>query len=105
MELYIIRRAIAQSLDKENEFFDDKRGLTDEGRDRMREIAKGLLRLGAEFDLVLTSPLARGCGRTDRCRCRGPWEKRGAGNGEPRAGRFSQVSETFLRVEGLSCIY
>ncbi|HEY3135717.1 MAG TPA: hypothetical protein VGL29_06675 [Blastocatellia bacterium] len=59
MELYIIRHAIAQSLDKENEFFDDKRGLTEEGRDRKREIAKGRLRLGAEFDLILTRPLAR----------------------------------------------
>jgi len=59
MDLYIIRHAIAESLGKENEFSDDRRALTEEGRDRMREIAKGLHRLGAEFDLILTSPLVR----------------------------------------------
>jgi phosphohistidine phosphatase len=59
MELYIIRHAIAQPLGQKNEFTDEKRTLTAEGRARMREAAKGLRNLGVEFDLVMTSPLAR----------------------------------------------
>jgi phosphohistidine phosphatase len=59
MELYVIRHAIAQQLGRKNEFLDEKRALTSEGRERMREAAKGLHRLGVEFDLILTSPLVR----------------------------------------------
>jgi phosphohistidine phosphatase len=59
MELYIIRHAIAQPLGRKNDFIDEKRTLTSEGRDKMREAARGLLRLGVEFDLVMTSPLVR----------------------------------------------
>jgi phosphohistidine phosphatase len=59
MELYIIRHAIAQQLGRKNDFLDEKRALTSEGRASMREAARGLRKLGVEFDLVLTSPLAR----------------------------------------------
>ena len=59
MELFVIRHAIAEPLGKKNEFSDEKRVLSPEGRSRMREVAKGLLKLGVEFDLILTSPLAR----------------------------------------------
>ncbi|HXG94969.1 MAG TPA: phosphohistidine phosphatase SixA [Blastocatellia bacterium] len=59
MELYIIRHAIAEPLGQENDFLDEKRALTSEGRDRMRESIKGLRKLGVEFDLILTSPLVR----------------------------------------------
>jgi phosphohistidine phosphatase len=59
MELYVIRHAIAEPLGKHNEFSDEKRSLTDEGRDRLGEITKGLRRLGVQFDLLLTSPLTR----------------------------------------------
>lgn len=59
MELFVIRHAIAEPLGKENQFSDEKRSLTVEGRIRMREIVKGLVNLGVEFDLILTSPLAR----------------------------------------------
>jgi phosphohistidine phosphatase len=59
MELYIIRHGIAQQLGQENEFSDEKRALTKEGRDRLSEAAKGLRKLGVEFDLMLTSPLVR----------------------------------------------
>jgi phosphohistidine phosphatase len=59
MELYIIRHAIAYPLGKKNDFTDEKRALTAEGRDRMREAVKGLRRLGSDFDLMLTSPLVR----------------------------------------------
>ena len=59
MELFVIRHAIAEPLGKENEFSDEKRALTDEGRSRMREVVKGLVKLGVELDLIMTSPLAR----------------------------------------------
>ena len=59
MELYVIRHAIAQPLGQKNDFTDEKRALTSEGRERMREAARGLRRIGVEFDLVMTSPLVR----------------------------------------------
>jgi phosphohistidine phosphatase len=59
MELFVIRHAIAEPLGKENEFSDEKRVLTAEGRHRMREVVKGLAKLGIEIDLILSSPLAR----------------------------------------------
>jgi phosphohistidine phosphatase len=59
MELYVIRHAIAQQLGRKNDFMDEKRALTSKGRERMREAARGLRRLGVEFDLILTSPLVR----------------------------------------------
>ena len=59
MELFVIRHAIAEPLGKQNEFSDEKRALTAEGKNRMREVAKGLVKLGVEVDLILTSPLVR----------------------------------------------
>jgi len=59
MELIIVRHGIAEPLGKKNEFSDEKRVLTLEGRNRMREIAKGLVKLGVEVDSVLCSPLSR----------------------------------------------
>jgi len=59
MNLYIIRHGIAQELGKKNEFNDEKRALTGDGRNRMREVARGLARLETEIDLILTSPLLR----------------------------------------------
>jgi phosphohistidine phosphatase len=59
MELYFIRHAIAEPLGEGNDFLDERRRLTAEGRERMHQAALGLRALGVEFDLVLTSPLAR----------------------------------------------
>ena len=59
MELYIIRHAEAQQLGQKNNFTDEKRALTGDGRDRMREGTKGLRKLGVEPGLILTSPLIR----------------------------------------------
>jgi phosphohistidine phosphatase len=59
MELYVIRHAIAQPLGQQNDFTDEKRALTSEGRARMQEAAQGLRKLGVELDLILTSPLVR----------------------------------------------
>lgn len=65
MELYIIRHAIAQPLGQKNDFTDEKRALTSEGRERMRESAKAIRKLGVMFDLVMTSPLARAVETTE----------------------------------------
>lgn len=59
MELYLIRHALAQQLGLKNDFTDEKRTLTSEGRDRMREAGRGLRKLGVQLDLVFTSPLVR----------------------------------------------
>lgn len=55
MNLYLIRHAIA--VDEHED--DSQRPLTDKGRRKMRQIAKGLRALGVEFDLILSSPYVR----------------------------------------------
>jgi phosphohistidine phosphatase len=59
MDLYVIRHGIAQPLGQKNEFADDRRVLTAEGRDRIRDVARALRKLGVQFDLILTSPFTR----------------------------------------------
>ena len=57
-ELYLIRHGIAE--ERGEAWPDDaKRPLTDEGIDRVRKSARGLVRLGVSFDAILTSPLVR----------------------------------------------
>ena len=59
MNLYLVRHGIAQPLGQKNDFADESRTLTAQGRDRMREVAKGIRKLGIRLDLIITSPLAR----------------------------------------------
>jgi len=59
MELYIIRHGLAHPLGQKNDFADERRTLTSQGRDRVREIAKGLRKLEVRPEMVLTSPLIR----------------------------------------------
>ena len=59
MYIYIIRHAEAQQLGQKNNFSDERRSLTSEGRDRMRDGARGLRVVGVDPDLVLTSQLLR----------------------------------------------
>lgn len=57
-ELYLIRHGIAE--ERGEAWPDDaKRPLTEEGIDRVRKSARGLVRLGVSFDAILTSPLVR----------------------------------------------
>src|SRR4051812_48052915 len=57
-ELYLIRHGIAE--ERGDAYPDDaKRPLTEEGIDRLRKEARGLARLGATIDVMLTSPLVR----------------------------------------------
>lgn len=57
MKLYIIRHGLAgQHGDYSN---DDERPLTSEGKRKTEQVAKRLRQLDLEFDLILTSPLAR----------------------------------------------
>jgi len=59
MELYLIRHGLAHPLGQKNDFIDEKRTLTAQGRDRIREVARGLRKLEVRPEIVLTSPLAR----------------------------------------------
>lgn len=57
MELYLIRHGIAGERTSDVE--DEKRSLTNIGRQKTRQVAKRLLSLGLRFELILTSPLER----------------------------------------------
>ena len=59
MNLYIVRHAIAVDEATSDYESDSERPLTDKGRKKMRQIAKGLHNLGVEFDLILSSPYVR----------------------------------------------
>jgi phosphohistidine phosphatase len=56
--VYLVRHAIAAARD-EKWPDDSKRPLTHEGAARMRRIVKGLVSLGVDINLILTSPLVR----------------------------------------------
>jgi phosphohistidine phosphatase len=57
-ELYLIRHGLAE--ERGEAWPDDaKRPLTEEGMARLRKEARGLARLGASFDVMLSSPLVR----------------------------------------------
>ena len=57
-EIYLIRHGLAE--ERGEAWPDDtKRPLTEEGITRLRKGARGLVRLGVTFDVVLTSPLVR----------------------------------------------
>jgi phosphohistidine phosphatase len=58
MNIYLIRHAIAVEAGTA-EYEDNQRPLTDKGRKRMRQIARGLRALEVEFDLILSSPYVR----------------------------------------------
>jgi phosphohistidine phosphatase len=56
MNLYIIRHAIAEEESPSGD--DSQRALTEKGRKKMRQIAKGLRILGTlNFDMILSSPV------------------------------------------------
>lgn len=57
MELYLIRHAIAEEEAPSGD--DSQRALTEKGAKKMRQIAKGLRTLGADFDFILSSPYVR----------------------------------------------
>jgi phosphohistidine phosphatase len=55
----MIRHAIAVDEDAPEYADDSQRPLTDKGKKKMRQIAKGLRALGVELDLILSSPYVR----------------------------------------------
>jgi phosphohistidine phosphatase len=59
MNLYIIRHAIAVDEGAPEYEEDSLRPLTEKGKKKMRQIAKGLYALGVRFDLILSSPYVR----------------------------------------------
>ena len=57
-ELYVIRHGLAE--ERGDKWPDDaKRPLTEAGTDRLRKEARGLMKVGVSFDVILTSPLTR----------------------------------------------
>jgi phosphohistidine phosphatase len=58
IDLYILRHGIAVEPGTPG-MADDERPLTPKGRRRMRQIARGLHRLGLRLDRIATSPLPR----------------------------------------------
>jgi phosphohistidine phosphatase len=57
MQLYFIRHGIAADREKYNN--DGDRPLIDEGKRKTEKIALKLREIGVQFDIILTSPLAR----------------------------------------------
>jgi phosphohistidine phosphatase len=58
-ELYIMRHGIAVERAATTVMDDAKRPLTPEGKQKMRDIASGLVRAGLEADWIVSSPLVR----------------------------------------------
>lgn len=58
-QLYVMRHGIAVARGDPNYPEDDLRPLTTEGKKKLREIAKGLLRLGLCVETIYSSPLVR----------------------------------------------
>ena len=58
-ELYIMRHGLAVTRGSVRFSDDAQRPLLPEGREKMREIAGGLKRMGFEVDWIVTSPLVR----------------------------------------------
>lgn len=58
IELYIIRHGLA-GTPLQDQTLDEERPLTRKGKEKMKEIAKGLKAQKISFDLVATSPLLR----------------------------------------------
>ena len=58
-ELYIMRHGIAMMRGPATVMEDAKRPLTPEGKDKMRQIAAGLVRAGMVVDWIVSSPLVR----------------------------------------------
>ncbi|HUY14866.1 MAG TPA: phosphohistidine phosphatase SixA [Terriglobia bacterium] len=57
--LYLMRHGDAAAAEGPGFESDAKRPLTAEGKIKMKEICRGLKRMGVEFDWVVTSPLVR----------------------------------------------
>jgi phosphohistidine phosphatase len=58
-ELYIMRHGIAVERGSAGYFDDSKRPLTSDGKKKMEEITRGLMRLGFDVDWIVSSPLVR----------------------------------------------
>jgi phosphohistidine phosphatase len=59
MNIYLLRHGIAAPHGEGNQFNDAERPLTPEGITKMRQVSKGLKRLGVTFDIVASSSLLR----------------------------------------------
>jgi phosphohistidine phosphatase len=91
MELYILRHAPAVERGTPGYENDASRPLTSQGEKKMYRVAKGMLALGLEFDLVLSSPFVRARRTAEivvevfRCRKKLKCTEKLATHGNPRA--------------------
>ncbi len=59
MKLYLLRHGVAVDRGDPNFPDDAARPLTEEGLEKVRQVAKGMQRLDLRFDVILSSPLVR----------------------------------------------
>jgi phosphohistidine phosphatase len=59
MKIYLLRHGLAVARGQPETKEDSARPLTAEGEEKTRRVARGLARLGATFDVLLTSPYLR----------------------------------------------
>jgi phosphohistidine phosphatase len=59
MEIYILRHGIAVERGTPGYKKDGDRPLTEEGEEKMRQIAEAMLAMGIEFDVIFSSPYVR----------------------------------------------
>ena len=59
MEIYILRHGIAVERGTPGHKKDGDRPLTEEGEDKMRQIAKAMQTMGLQFDVIFSSPYVR----------------------------------------------
>ena len=59
IQIYIMRHGIATMRGEDRSIDDSERTLTPQGRDKCKQIGKGLARLGVQLDWIVTSPLVR----------------------------------------------
>src|SRR6267143_450320 len=59
MEIYILRHGIAVERGTPGYKRDGDRPLTDEGVEKMRQIAKAMREMGLQFDVIFSSPYVR----------------------------------------------
>jgi phosphohistidine phosphatase len=57
--IYILRHSDAVNLNEKGVYTDRDRFLSDEGKEKMVEVAKGIKKLGIDFDKIYTSPYPR----------------------------------------------
>jgi phosphohistidine phosphatase len=59
MDIFLLRHGIAHALGEDGSKTDADRTLTDEGRSKVRAVARALRAMDVRFDAIASSPLPR----------------------------------------------